>query len=202
MKGNSASATRLLAIGFRAALAAQTGDRAEANLQPLDVDTMVSDFHLDPDIRMYVMCSACSALYPFKKDSPQIRCDSPYLHPPNVCGADLYHDVVVKGKTHRVPILKFAHHPLYAWLARMLSRPDIEPYLEKYKLRQPPEGGTTGEMRDIWDSPAWWDFLRTYMPNTSDGESAVDNETLRLLFGLSMDGFNPFFLKAAKQVSY
>lgn len=191
-KRSTESATRLVALGFRA-----SADRPTALQQPRDVDTMSADFHLDPDIETYSMCprSQCCALYTISPSlSASHRCTSTYAAPPNICGADLYQTKTIKGRPHDVPILKVAYHRLRAWLARMLSRADIEPYLEEYKTHRP-----GSEMHDIWDSERWWDFHDGFMRDVETPGSGKDNR-LKLLFGLSMDGFNPFQIKAAKQV--
>jgi hypothetical protein len=78
---------------------------------------------------------------------------------------------------------------LAAWLARMLARPDIASHLEDYKSHK-----ERHEMHDVWDAPLWWQFGEGFM-------SKEDQGVLKLLFGLSIDGFNPFHNKEAKQVN-
>ena len=89
------------------------------------------------------------------------------------------------------PILTFHFHSLFDWLARVLSRPDLEQYLEAYKTRSP-VSDSQQEMSDIWDSPFWWSYADSFM-EPEDG-------ALKLAFGIGCDGFNPFFNKIAKQV--
>lgn len=66
----------------------------------------------------------------------------------------------------------------------MLARPDMEELLEKYKDYKVKE-----VMEDIWQSSFWWNF------KDAEGKpyfASAPDEELRLLFGLGMDGFNPF----------
>ncbi|KAJ7020103.1 hypothetical protein C8F04DRAFT_974788, partial [Mycena alexandri] len=86
------------------------------------------------------------------------------------------------------------------WLGRLLSRPGIEDILDDYPraalAAQSQESG--GWMSDIWCSPVVAalngpDGKRFFGPERPEHEG-------RYLFGLAVDGFNPFHMKTAKQV--
>lgn len=90
-----------------------------------------------------------------------------------------------------MPKRKYLHQDLKHWLARLLSRPGIEDLLDNPYV--PPVHGEPVD--DIWQSQAFADL------NDSNGDPffpAKDGEG-RLVFSLSVDGFNPFHNKTAKQ---
>lgn len=180
------------AISFRAALNAIPGQAALVTQLPLDPETMAKDFHLEPEYETYVMCSECCELYN-PATAPE-ECESFYANPPNQCGAKLFQTINRKDGPKREPILQYTHQTLRSYLARMVTRADIEPCLQDYLKHQPPDPPIyDADMHDIWDSPKWWEFADGFMK--PDG-----TETLKLLFGFGMDGFNPFSNKEAKQV--
>ncbi|KAI9068234.1 hypothetical protein FKP32DRAFT_1562149, partial [Trametes sanguinea] len=96
----------------------------------------------------------------------------------------------VSGTGAPIPVRKYLHQSLKHWLGRMLSRSDIEEYLE---LPHPNSPSPT--MNDIFDGM----ILRRFLG--PDGRRFLDAPSgeLRLIFGLSTDGFNPYQMKEAKQ---
>lgn len=182
------------ALAFRASLRA-AGRQDIAMQQPLDRHTLLADFNLGTNLNTYVMCSSCCALYPWPAVdeshwTPEGRCSSTYSAPPSTCNNPLFHAVEGKaGQEFQKPNLTYSHQPLQSWLARMLARPDIVAHLEDYTGHQFSE---RAEMADIWDSPEFWTF--------GDGFVNKYPGALKLMFGLGVDGFNPFHNKEAKQV--
>ncbi|RPD56985.1 hypothetical protein L226DRAFT_468115, partial [Lentinus tigrinus ALCF2SS1-7] len=80
------------------------------------------------------------------------------------------------------------------WLARFLSREKLEDMMDgmlKRALGKAPE-----VMLDFWDAPV---LRELRMPDGTRFIDAPPGEA-RLVFGLSVDGFNPFHSKTAKQV--
>ncbi len=79
------------------------------------------------------------------------------------------------------------------WLARLLSRDTLEDVmdgiLERAKEKAP------DIMLDLWDAPVFRELVM------ADGTRFVDAPPgeARLIFGLAVDGFNPFQSKTAKQ---
>ncbi len=185
-------AIRLLTTGYNEALKA---DHADAAQLPKDPSTLVSDYRLQPETSTFLCCPDCCRLYPLPRapnDPPTcMHQDTPGSR---MCGAPLWKEREVKQRTVTSPILKYDHRSFKDWLARLLAVPGMEEHLEAYKRCQ-----KENIMDDIWQSPFWWDWkdqdgIRSFMG------SALGDE-LRLLFGLGMDGFNPFQSKESKQVS-
>lgn len=87
------------------------------------------------------------------------------------------------------PVRKYLHQSLKHWLGRMLSRKDIESWLELSRT-----GPASMPMKDIFDGLALRRFKDSkrvaLFLNGPPGE-------LRIVFSLSVDGFNPFQTKAA-----
>ncbi|KAJ7195188.1 hypothetical protein GGX14DRAFT_302996, partial [Mycena pura] len=81
------------------------------------------------------------------------------------------------------------------WLGRLLSRPGIEDILDSYP-QEAREKGPGEDMADIWSSPTIQSL------KGPDGKLFLDgpNGEGRYLFSFSVDGFNPFHNKTAKQV--
>lgn len=185
--GGTENLTKSASLTFRAIMRALNHDDL-AHERPLDIDTMARDFRLPPECVTQVMCKKCFAVYPL--DTARELCPSDYEDPPNVCNTPLFK--TARGGSKREPILKYAYQPLANWLSRMLSRADIEPHLRDYTDHRYQENA---EMEDIWDSPKWWSFADGFV-------KCDDDRRLKLMFGLGMDGFNPFSNKQAKQVSF
>ncbi|TFK68610.1 hypothetical protein BDN72DRAFT_746325, partial [Pluteus cervinus] len=88
-----------------------------------------------------------------------------------------------------VPISQYYHQDLKSWIGKLLSRPQIEILLSR---QTPP---ISDVVSDIWQSTVFADLL------DSDGNPFLPGPSHegRLIFGLSVDGFNPFWNKTAKQ---
>ncbi|KNZ55006.1 hypothetical protein VP01_2797g2 [Puccinia sorghi] len=101
--------------------------------------------------------------------------------PPSVCGAALYR--LGKAKYH--PIKPYAYQNLYDWLARLFSRPEIEPALEKVAALATEPFDPTYEATDIHHSKMWKLFLG---PDKTQYTKQPEN----LTFGIFLDGINPY----------
>ncbi|KAH9920395.1 uncharacterized protein B0H18DRAFT_865531, partial [Fomitopsis serialis] len=79
------------------------------------------------------------------------------------------------------------------WLARFLSRPDVEPLVDARREQTPSQ--LPDIQSDVWDAPLFHEFKDAAGGAFIKGPS----EEGRYLFSLSVDGFNPFQAKEAKQ---
>ncbi|RDX40374.1 hypothetical protein OH76DRAFT_1366326, partial [Lentinus brumalis] len=86
-----------------------------------------------------------------------------------------------------------AAYEMKGWLARLLSRKNIEVVMDEMLKRA--VGAAKPIMTDLWDAPVFREL------RTEDGKRFVDAPPgeSRLILGLSIDGFNPFQNKEAKQ---
>lgn len=186
-----------------------------------DPRTLLSMYDFDPVTRSYVCCPSCYSLYPHlvikanKRKAP-IPFDSSEHHfeaaslenlkssapahctyrrvrngPP--CGQPLFDDIVNGNSyahAHVVPRLKYEAQDLKQWIGRLLSRPVIEEQVFKAFRRPRKE-----YMEDMWDGRHLCRVLlkkgESFLPGPAD-------ET-RLAFSFSMDSFNPYHMKEAKQ---
>ncbi|OSC99431.1 hypothetical protein PYCCODRAFT_1372994, partial [Trametes coccinea BRFM310] len=108
------------------------------------------------------------------------------------CNAKLWRKRNTWGKDLRTPVRVYLHQSMRHWLGRLLSQEELECWLER--RHTDPAGGA---MRDIFDGHV----LRTF--RGPDGLLFLDapEGELRLIFSLSVDGFNPMQMKEAKQSS-
>lgn len=167
---------------------------------PRDPRTVVARYSLDPVTRILVCCPDCFRLFDFKPGMAEPRRFSgPLLPGGPPCGAALYKTMRIKDREYDVPYRKQYFQDLRHWLARLLSRPGIEDMLENPSQRRIYDDDP---MFDFWDS------LSAIRHRDHDGKpylppvaSSDPSHTLRLLFSFSLDGFNPFHMKQAKQTA-
>jgi hypothetical protein len=191
-----------LAMAFRVVLglslsqASQPSEvEAIASSIPLDVRRVVDILNLHPHTQSYICCPECYKLYPNSQDCPDI-CTSQPTTDSKACDTPLYSLRVIRGAKKRYPTRKFLYHDMKAWLANMLSRPDIEAHADRNVFLN--SGDAPEEVRDIWDGKVLREFKGPdgklfVQPSSQDG---------RYVFSLCMDGFNPFIMKeAGKKVS-
>ncbi|RXW19244.1 hypothetical protein EST38_g6612 [Candolleomyces aberdarensis] len=162
-------------------------------LLPKDPRTLSARFLLEPTTTTYICCPECHKLYPFipndRPANPQI-CDYRKTPASEPCGAKLWkeRDYGPYG-IRSSPVKKYVHQDLKSWLGRLLSRPGIENLLENRAV------DAKSEVDDIWGGEVFRNFKdragNPYYPGP-------DNE-LRLAFSLSVDGFDPYQNKVAKQ---
>jgi hypothetical protein len=152
-----------LAMSFRVVLgiclsqAPQTPKEVQAVISsiPLDVRRVVDVLNLHPHTQSFICCPKCYKLYPDSQECPDV-CTSQPTTDSEACNAPLYSQRVIRGAEKRYPIWKFLYHDMKAWLANMLSRPDIEAYTDHdvfLNSRDTPE-----EARDIWDGKVLREF--------------------------------------------
>lgn len=169
---------------------------------PKDPSSCSSDFRLDPVTRQFITCPACFCLYPYNPGDDPSNIQYPALakcthqktpaSPP--CQAPLWHQREIGGNRMRwAPRKKHIHQDLKSWLGRLLSRKGIEELLNSHP-HGPPEDPNE-PIDDIWRSKV---FLNLRDPSGNPFYPGSEQEG-RLVFSLSVDGFNPFHMKTAKQ---
>ncbi len=189
-------ATRMLLVALRLLVRVTSGGgsdpekKAMIDTLPIDIRTILGRFDLDPVTRAYACCPSCFAIYskPYPETCSHRRA---FLSKP--CGAKLWRKRTIRGREFTFPIRIFLYQEMKGWLARMLSRKDIEDVMDKMLKRA--AGAAKPIMMDLWDAPVFREL------RTEDGNRFVDAPPGegRLIFGLSLDGFNPFQNKEAKQ---
>ena len=210
----------VLLAGMRSILNSDASLRHLANEVPKDPRTLLAMYGLDPITRSYVCCPSCHSLYPHsvmetKKSKAPAPIDNSEHHstvasPDGLelavpahcthrqarngptCGQALFDSVAIDSGsfTNAVPRLKYEVQDLKQWVGRLLSWPSIEEQVFK-AFRKPRKE----YMEDMWDAGHLCRILlrkgERFLPGPAD-------ET-RLAFSFSMDSFNPYHMKEAKQ---
>lgn len=216
----------VLLAGMRSILKTQTSLVPLASEVPMDPRRLLTLYHLDPVTRSYVCCPTCYCLYPHsivktkKRKAPALFGenhtlmenteggtmgligDAPFVSstPDNctflrvcsgvTCGEPLFNQVTINGNARMVPRLQYHAQDLKQWVGWLLSRPAIEEEVYKAFRRS-----RKGQMEDMWDAGHLCRILlkkgERFLPGPID-------ET-RLAFSFSMDSFNPYHMKEAKQ---
>ena len=212
----------VLLAGMRSILKSEISLGSLASEIPKDPRTLLTMYDLDPVTRTYICCPSCYALYPHavlttkKRKAPASFDDSSHDNPvvasgDNIgdiqlaapthcthrrvrkgpaCGEALFDTVVVKNKGHVIPRCKYEVQDLKQWVGRLLSRPAVEENIFKAFRRPRKE-----YMEDMWDARHLSKILLTngerFLPGPAD--------EMRLAFSFSMDSFNPYHMKEAKQ---
>lgn len=160
----------------------------------IDPNTIARRYHLDPVVHPYICCPSCFALYP--PDSAPNLCTSRDVDK-GPCSAALFQTRVIRAREHRAAIRYYYHQDMKEWMARFLSRPEIDTALDSV-----PNGmSDDGYIVDIWGG----DGLRSFLG--PDGRTpfitpASRDGSLRLVFGLGIDGFNSYRnIQAKKKAS-
>jgi hypothetical protein len=218
----------VLLAGMRSILKTQPSLVQLASEVPMDPRRIITLYHLDPVTRSFVCCPACYCLYPHsivktqtkKRKAPALSGENPNLTenpegnnqaigdtpfvlstPDNctfrrvcsgvACGEPLFNQVMINGNARTVPRLQYHAQDLKQWVGWLLSRPAIEE--EVYKAFRRSRNGQM--MEDMWDAGHLCRILlkkgERFLPGPID-------ET-RLAFSFSMDSFNPYHMKEAKQ---
>ncbi|KAI0311337.1 hypothetical protein OF83DRAFT_1068993 [Amylostereum chailletii] len=165
-----------------------------AEAVPMDPRTLLHRYPIDPITKIYACCPGCCCLYPYNVGSGKSYIPNQCTHKATLgsklCGNSLWRTQHICSKEYRVPALKLELQDVIQWIGRFLSRKGIEEYLEN-SFRQP----SKSPMETMWDADTLWRL------KGRDGKMffpGLHNET-RLAFGWSMDSFNPFHMKTAKQ---
>lgn len=137
-------------------------------------------------------------LYPDSQDSPN-QCTYQSMPDSEICNAPLYTRRILRGASKSYPTRTFLYNDMKAWMANMLSRPDIESHADRNVFSNSQKGQNTEfGLRDIWDGRVFREF------KGPDGKPFIQPgiQEGRYIFSLCMDGFNPFIMKeAGKKVS-
>lgn len=189
-------------------LSGPQGNREPTHLYS-DVRSVLGALGFQAESVRYVCCPHCFKLY--TPDSPDSlnSLDSNHCPPvPDVCeykrtpasppcDAHLSRTRFLHGRETKVFIKEFYYYSLKDWLADMLHRPGMENILwEGQSCSYDP--GPEGTMNDIFDGSA----LRNLKDNMGRPFLRACGSELRLLFGLSIDAYNPLHNKqAGKKVS-
>ena len=211
----------VLLAGMKCVLKGRPSTASLASEVPKDPRRLLTLYHLDPVLRSYVCCAACYCLYPHsivktkKRNSSALSgehpgltenadgvTDAPFVSATptycthrrvpsgTVCGEPLFNLVTINGNSHTVPRLKYHAQDLKQWVGWLLSRPAIEEEVFKAFRRSRKE-----RMEDIWDGGH---LCRVLLKKGERFLPGPVNET-RLAFSFSMDSFNPYHMKEAKQ---
>ena len=210
----------VLLAGMRSVLNSDASLRYLANEVPMDPRTLLAMYSLDPITCTYVCCPSCFSLYPHsvvktkKRKAPAtfdnsehhpaaasldkleltapVHCTHRHVRNDSACGQALFDNLAVNGNpyAYSVPRLKYEAQDLKQWIGRLLSRPAIEEQVFKAFRRPRRE-----YMEDMWDAGHLCKIL------LKEGERFLPGPAseVRLAFSFSMDGFNPYHMKEAKQ---
>jgi hypothetical protein len=213
----------VLLAGMRSILKSLPLPVPSANEVPRDPRKILALYHLDPVTHGYICCPACYFLYPYsiveskKRKAPAfprenhnlienaggntsgdapfvstspVNCTHRRVRSGTTCSEPLFNSITVNGNARMVPRLQYHAQDLKQWVGWLLSRPTIEEEVFKAFRRPRKE-----RMEDAWDAKHLCKVLlkkgERFLPGPID-------ET-RLAFSFSMDSFNPFHMKEAKQ---
>lgn len=98
------------------------------------------------------------------------------------------------GRSLLLPIRKYVHQDLKSWVGRLLSCPGMEDMLDAC-WDNSPAGSPPSNVPDIWTSTVF----KTLKDSTGAPFYPGPPGEGRLVFSLSVDSFNPFHNKTAKQ---
>ena len=206
----------ILLAGMRCVLKSQASLRHLASEVPMDLRKLLILYDLDPVTRSYICCPSCYFLYDYSTGNCKTRkrkvsrafedqmspedtllvvstptyCTHRRVRTSPPCGEPLFETVTVNAKTYTVPLLKYEVQDLKQWVGRLLSRPTIEDLVFKAFRRPRKE-----YMEDMWDARH---LCRILLKKGEHFLPGPTNET-RMAFSFSMDSFNPYHMKEAKQ---
>ena len=207
----------VLLAGMRSILKSEISLGSLASEIPTDPRRLLTMYDLDPVTRTYICCPSCYSLYPHevltskKRKAPasfdwpshasgdnigDVRLGAPTycthrrVRKGEACGEALFDKVVINGKNFVAPRCKYEAQDLKQWIGRLLSRPLVEEEISKAFRRPRKE-----YMEDMWDAGHLSRVLLTkgerFLPGPAD--------EIRLALSFSMDSFNPYHMKEAKQ---
>jgi hypothetical protein len=165
---------------------------------PKDVRTIRKICQVSVQTTEFASCPSCSTCYAptFKGNIPIYprKCTSRRFQSSVECGTQVTKSGVLGNYSIRVPIKPFVVQDFNAYIARLLSQSDVLGCMKKSAVSATPD-----VIYDVKDGSAIRELPGPDgLPFLNGGGS---NE-LRLVFALSVDGFNPFHLKqSGKSVS-
>ena len=160
---------------------------------PEDIRTARGSLEIEGDTTLYAACPKCSCVYPPEKNERVTNwpatCSSKRFEASPLCGERLVKSAVQDGESVRTPIRPLVVQNFDSFVARMLSRPGFEAFLDEGSVR-------VGDyyIHDIKDA----DAIREL--KGPDGKAFMDGykrRELRLVWSISIDGFNPLKNKTA-----
>ena len=165
-----------------------------------DVRSVTKTLGLHTNSTRYICCPGCFKLYRTgSADDPQVPDVCDYRRTPTSppCGAGLTRTSILHGKERKRFIKEFYYYSLKEWLADVLHRPGVESTLEK-EQGYPRDSGPRASMDDIFDGSVF----RNFKDHVGQPFLHPRGSELRLLFGLSVDAYNPLHNKqAGKKIS-
>lgn len=213
----------ILLAGMRSILKSQPSLVLLASEVPNDPWTILTLYCLYSVTHSYICYPACHCLYPHsivktkKRKMPAFsgeNCnlmentegdtleDGPFISSTLVncthrrvcsgatCGEPLFNPVILNGNSCMIPQLQYHAQDLKQWVGWLLSRPAIEEKVFKAFQRSWKEW-----MEDVWDAGHLCRILlkkgEQFLPGPID--------KTHLAFSFSMDSFNPYHMKEAKQ---
>lgn len=183
---------------------------------PKDLRTAIRMLELNPIITVYPVCPKleCHKVFLPFVDSDDVNMQSdlePHAYPDHcdnvidgeTCEWRVMEEYNVNGETLRRPIKTFVTQSIEDWLAELVKRPDFERQTDNYLTTvmntmaqhlQCPEThpeAQPAKAPDIW----YMRFVHTMAKLWPDGHTGWgpdSKKSLRLLFSLGIDWFNPF----------
>ena len=155
---------------------------------PRDIRTVKKVLQLAPDVKPFVACPKCFALYTQGVDVPA-TCSYRDTVSSQPCGEALATFKRVGSQTRTIFVREYLHQSLKSWLGALICRPGMESILDRDVLAE----GREGPFSDIFGGTVLRGFCGPdnlpFLPSKgSEG---------RYIFGLSVDAFNPFLNKQA-----
>ncbi|EPS92435.1 hypothetical protein FOMPIDRAFT_1137757, partial [Fomitopsis schrenkii] len=167
------------------------GDRVLLRGLHTDIRSITTEFNLDAHTIPYVCCPKCFALY--ESRGCPAECSHKATATSAECNTKLWRSRSINGKSYALAEKTYLHQSMKHWMARFLARPGIESIVDA--RRHLAQAALPSTRSDIWDAPVFRNFKdaagRTFI-------AGPENEG-RYLFSLTVDGFNPFQAKEAKQ---
>jgi hypothetical protein len=168
---------------------------------PRSLNTVKKAFSIEPQITIYASCPQCSFIHkpkvlvnPFtSKHVPNYPNQCKNIRFGKTCATVLLKDGVLNGESIKQPIRPFPYRSFHNHVASLLCRPGIEA-----TISQAQNSKSLYEVHDIMESQEINNF------SGPDGKRFLDAspEEMRLLWGFTVDWFNPFYNKiAGKKVS-
>lgn len=192
---------RVFLGSVRSLLRANGASEGDIFFTPKDPRSGPYRARLDPVTRQFVVCPSCHHLYPYLPGDSPHNMDNPFISickkrrtlESAECNTLLWKEQELgNGETRVIPIRKYVHQDLKPWIGRLLARKGMERLLRTQHIE--PQS-SRAPIHDIWSSKVFKDL------KDADGAAFFPGPTeeLRLVFSLSVDGFNPFHMKTAKQ---
>lgn len=153
---------------------------------PLDIRTVITHFHLGPDLIHYACCPQCFVLYaPDIAQEYPCKCTNKKFEGGEECGAPVT-AASEPGNPPSRPIRTFAYQPFTSWLARLLARPGL---VESLGVNVT---GTQRSHPELISDILQGDAAKKLVG--SDGRPFLESSPggLQLVFNMNIDWFNPY----------